>query len=207
MNQSLCVLCGKRAATTKEHIPPRAIFAKPRPSDLITVPSCFECNNDSSKTNESFKVHLGLHVWNDEPVMRTLRHNHRLRNEVASKIEFASVVDSNDKILGEVPFGLWDSEAHSITIEKCIRGLYFHHYGSALSENTQIKTHYFKSLTPEFAQISEGWANNSIGNGQFVYKYTTASNEETHMSVWLFQFFRKHWAGGQTKTNLGAKNS
>jgi hypothetical protein len=207
MISSLCVLCGKRKATTREHVPPRAIFAKPRPSDLITVPSCFKCNNESSITDESFKVHLGLHVWNDEQALRTLNHNTKLRAEVASKMKLAKIVDAGNNILDEVPLGLWDNEAHSITIEKCIRGLYFHHYDYILREDAKITTHYFNSLTPELIKVSESWAGNDIGNGDFVYKYTSASKENIHMSVWLFQFFGAHWAGGQTEMSLVKKNA
>lgn len=207
MRPSLCVLCGKRNATTREHVPPRAIFPKPRPGDLITVPACFNCNNETSKTDESFKAHLGLHTWRDEQVLRTLDHNTRLRSEVTSRIKPAKVLDSNNEILGEVNLGLWDSEAHSTTIEKCIKGLYFNHYGQILCSSAQIKTHFFHSLTAELVNISESWARNCIANGDFVYKYTSASNENTHMSVWLFQFFGAHWAGGQTKFDLASSNA
>lgn len=207
MKPSLCALCGKRSATTREHVPPRAIFSKPRPSDLITVPACFECNNDSSKTDERFKVHLGMHTWRDEQVLRTLDHNASLRRDVSSRIKLTKVFNSRNEILGEASLCLWDSEAHSTTIEKCIKGLYFHHYGEILCSSAKIKTHFFHSLTAELMNISESWANNCIANGDFVYKFTSASNENTHMSVWLFQFFGSHWAGGQTRVDLAANNA
>lgn len=202
MNQARCVLCGERNATTKEHVPPRSIFPKPRPSDLITVPACFNCNNDSSQTDESFKVHLGMHVWNDEPAMRTLDHNSKLKAEIISKIKPVQVLDANDQVVGEVHLSLWDRNAHSVTIEKCVKGLYFHHFGEILSSQARIKTHYFQSLTPELIKTSENWASNSVGNDDFVYKYTSASNGSQKMSIWIFEFFGAHWAGGQTLMNV-----
>ncbi len=39
----LCYLCGK-PATTKDHVPPKTLFAPPRPHNLITLPCCAECN-------------------------------------------------------------------------------------------------------------------------------------------------------------------
>ena len=39
-----CIYCGK-GADTRDHIPPKSFFAVPRPSDLITVPSCTACNH------------------------------------------------------------------------------------------------------------------------------------------------------------------
>ncbi len=44
MINQLCIYCGEKEATTKDHIPPKSFFAKPRPSNLITVPSCVDCN-------------------------------------------------------------------------------------------------------------------------------------------------------------------
>lgn len=37
---------------TREHVPPRCFFLKPRPSDLVVVPSCKKHNNDNSKDVE-----------------------------------------------------------------------------------------------------------------------------------------------------------
>lgn len=47
-----CIYCGKRDATDPDHVPPKCFFSKPRPSDLITVPSCRKCNNKFSKVDE-----------------------------------------------------------------------------------------------------------------------------------------------------------
>ena len=74
-------------------------------------------------------------------------------------------------------------------------------------ENTAVKTHYFHNLSPELLRVSMNWASNSIGGGQFVYKYTSASNDSTRMSVWILQFFDRHWAGGQTTTKLAGSHA
>lgn len=49
-----CVYCGKQGPVTRDHVPPKGIFAKPRP-DLITVPSCKDCNQDASKDDQYFR--------------------------------------------------------------------------------------------------------------------------------------------------------
>ena len=211
MRQEICALCGTRNANTREHIPPRGIFPNPRPSDLITVPACYECNNNSSRLDESFLVHLGMHVGSDEGVYRrvledralpALKHNTRLRNWIVSRMRPANILGPDNNVIGEVSLGLWDSEAHSAVIEKCIRGLHYHHYGEILMENTKVKTYYFHNLSPEILRESMNWASNSVGAGQFVYKYTSASNDSASMSLWILQFFDRHWAGGQTLTKL-----
>jgi hypothetical protein len=56
-----CVYCGGYGPLTKDHIPPKNLFAKPRPNDLITVPSCYKChssNSQVSKDDEYFRLML-----------------------------------------------------------------------------------------------------------------------------------------------------
>lgn len=81
---TVCCYCGIKRATTKDHVPPKAIFTKPRPSDLITVPCCFECNNAASVSDEKFKAYLGMHIARQggeaerlfkEGVLPTAKHN------------------------------------------------------------------------------------------------------------------------------------
>jgi hypothetical protein len=58
--QRECVYCGAKGELTKDHIPPKSLFSKPRPANLITVPSCGRCNNAASKDDEYFKAVLSL---------------------------------------------------------------------------------------------------------------------------------------------------
>lgn len=43
-----CIYCGKQA-NTREHVPSKAFLIKPYPTDLPTVPACYECNNGFSE--------------------------------------------------------------------------------------------------------------------------------------------------------------
>jgi len=51
-----CVYCGHTKPLTDDHIPPQSLFRKPRPADLIAVPSCRQCNISASKDDEYFKT-------------------------------------------------------------------------------------------------------------------------------------------------------
>jgi hypothetical protein len=51
-----CVYCGEQRELTRDHVPPRCLFSKPRPSDLITVPCCAHCNGDFQKHDEYFRI-------------------------------------------------------------------------------------------------------------------------------------------------------
>src|SRR5262245_42006878 len=55
-----CVYCLATEKLTVDHIPPRNLFEKPRPSTLITVPSCNCCNNAASQDDEYFRYALSM---------------------------------------------------------------------------------------------------------------------------------------------------
>ena len=49
-----CIYCGNTEDLTKDHIPPKTLFPKPRPSNLITVPCCKNCNGSFSLEKDLF---------------------------------------------------------------------------------------------------------------------------------------------------------
>jgi hypothetical protein len=201
-----CVLCGKRVATTKDHVPPKGIFPKPRPNDLIKVPACFKCNHCASSTDEMFRVYLSLHVGTDTPrtktlwekhALRTINHNRKLKQKIIKGMKPVYVRSQGGIILGREMGILWDSEVHDSIITRTVRGLYFYHFGVVLPPESKFKINWHRSLTIEMEEMSRSWDNHSIANGDFQYRYGR-SEESPDKSIWLFQFYNKHWASAHT---------
>lgn len=139
----LCCYCGLEKATTKDHIPPKAIFTKPRPSDLITVPCCFRCNNDASTTDEGFMTYLGMQIARQggeaerlfkEAVLATAKHNNKLRKTILQSMYPVEYVPKDGSELRKGMAVPWNSEAHDATIERMVRGLFFYHYGKVIGD-------------------------------------------------------------------------
>jgi|GEM_PF-907017 len=199
----VCVICGKQPATTDDHVPPKGIFPKPRPSDLITVRTCLACNKSTSDLDEVFKVFIGIAGGHGaegermfkEQTSRTLEHNRRLKREIASTIRDVWVKTTEGIILGKRPAVLLNSTAHDQIIEKTIRGLHFHHTGRILADQADIKVNWHYALTKDMYEMSLRWHTGVVGNGQFIYKYL-APDEVPLASVWIFQFFRRAWSSG-----------
>jgi hypothetical protein len=42
--QQQCVYCGQIGSCTRDHVIPKALFPGPLPSNMLTVPACFDCN-------------------------------------------------------------------------------------------------------------------------------------------------------------------
>src|SRR6266446_2126634 len=51
-----CYLCGATDRLTRDHIPPKGLFPRPRPSNLHTLPCCEPCNNRASADDEYFRL-------------------------------------------------------------------------------------------------------------------------------------------------------
>lgn len=89
-NKQSCVLCGKNIATTREHVPPKNLFKKPRPDNLITVPACENCNSGSSKDDEYFLHFVATIVSpNEHPDLK-----HLLKKKVFKSLKRKQAVGS-----------------------------------------------------------------------------------------------------------------
>lgn len=53
MYKQSCIYCGSKALT-RDHVPPRLLLERPFPKNLLTVPSCLDCNRGASKDEEYF---------------------------------------------------------------------------------------------------------------------------------------------------------
>ena len=65
-DRRVCVYCGGDA-DTDDHVPPKNLFRSPRPSTLITVPSCTPCNLGKSKDDEYFRMMIAFRHDVDHP--------------------------------------------------------------------------------------------------------------------------------------------
>lgn len=95
-NQVTCVICDKNPATTSDHIPPKGVFPRPRPSDLITIPACVECNKITQNLDEEFRVFINMFVGKTTPqaenlwkteTLPTVQHNKRLLRKAMSSFQ------------------------------------------------------------------------------------------------------------------------
>lgn len=203
----VCVLCGNAPATTRDNVPPGSVFNRPHPSDLVRVPSCFECNNKASALDEKFGVYLSLHVGDDtengmelyaKKIKPTLDHNKRLRRTIVDGIFPVSLRSTEGKNLGNAHAVLWDSESHDRVIERTIRGLHYYHTGVILGERARVKVQYLKSLDRKIMEMFQRYPIFTMGGRQFMYKFMF-SPDHPLLSAWLFQFHERKWSSGHVE--------
>jgi 5-methylcytosine-specific restriction endonuclease McrA len=80
-DRSLCIYCGAAEDLTVDHVPPKNLFPKPRPSDLITVPACRTCNKSYERDDDYFRLAMTVlgeanpvagQLWREKGVSRLL---------------------------------------------------------------------------------------------------------------------------------------
>ena len=84
-----------------------------------------------------------------------------------------------------------------LVIERVVRGLYFHHFQEVIGNRAIVRTQWLRELSSSIREASLDWNQSSMGGDQFVYRFQRAEDSPL-LSVWIFQFHRKHWAGGHT---------
>jgi hypothetical protein len=137
MDNKQCFLCGSKRNLTREHIPPKGLFPQPRPSNLITVPCCAECNHANHQADECFRIFVsgafnrnkeGEHIWENKVLARTIR-NGRQRPFVRKMIR--SMIPTGR----QTPFGIIDAAFVTVpqaeikpTVIRIAKGLLFRHF-------------------------------------------------------------------------------
>jgi len=205
----LCAICGERAATTKDHVPPKGIFPKPFPDNLITVPACQLCNNGANGADEQFRTYLSMTIRQDLPQakslwknrsLRTLRKNQKMFRAVSEGLRRVPAYTADGTYLGERPAFLWPAHFYEPIIERIARGLYFRHFQEILGSRTHCDVGFLYSLPAEAAALTRTMPQVQIGEGIFTYRYGRDS-DRTLNSLWIFEFYQSHWAYAETKPN------
>jgi hypothetical protein len=83
-----CYLCNSTENLTKDHIPPKNLFPSPKPTNLITVWCCKQCNEKLSLIDESFRVFVssvinrskaGERIWKDKVMESSFKRSPKLK--------------------------------------------------------------------------------------------------------------------------------
>ena len=120
---NICYWCGKPVdGRNREHVPPRCLFPEAKRNNLITVPSCTDHNQNFNMLDERFKFAILAGCSNQEAT-REFETN-ALRS--FDRPEAGGLISG---IVGRIhgPLGDLTIDDFQVSLEKVVRGLYFHH--------------------------------------------------------------------------------
>jgi hypothetical protein len=211
--------------STRDHVPPKGLFGEPRPSNLITVPACGECNGGANLDDEfmqRFAMAQGTEMNQDanavgQNILRAMNMPEKrgmrmglLKTLTPAKVfspmglwmgfGFKMTYDGDrlKRILTKITKGmLWEITKRKLKAER-IRG-FSESQVPRLPADYAVFVHQVGAApSKEFEQNeTEMLAGNpaSIGERTFRYLYLL-SNQDPFTSIWRFSFYdRFHFMG------------
>ena len=192
-----CVYCGQKPGTTSDHVPPYQMFPDPKPSDLITVPACCECNKGFQKDEDYFRALFGLtgapiqyhapEFWSK--VSRGVQRSPALKKTIADSLRTGTMVNPDGKEVGS-----WinvEDNWHRIVslIAKCVRGLYFFEMGMALSPSVEVECSQHGNGPIALETLYElGHHGKRAWPNVFEYRHRVAA-DNPEASAWILSFY------------------
>ncbi len=147
VNKKLCIYCDTRVGSTKDHVPPKSLFPRPRPT-MVTVPCCEICQNEYKKDEDLFAAYImfgpagatkkGKQHW-EKTIHRRYEKDIGLRHAVAKCMRYVDF-ETQEGIFLRSGFVI-DPDVQRITnvITKILRGLYWIEFNEMLAANKEIK--------------------------------------------------------------------
>lgn len=213
-----CVYCGTSDPRTNDHVPPKCLFPKPRPHNLITVPCCEGCREGTSLDDEYFRDMLVMRArLARQPdaqqllpkVLRSLRRPEKqgFVHSIAETARLQVLETEAGLYLGKAGTYHVDLNRLENVVDRTIRGLYWEETdGERLHSDTAVSAYAlegFKDLDQEQAKslvhllelAVKGDQDRSIGEGAFRYRAGFAQ-DRPRTSVWILTFYQTvHFLG------------
>lgn len=201
-NEIICAYCGADAPQTNDHIPPKNLFPKPLPENLLTVPCCEDCRSGWSKDDEYFRIAL-LSSFNLsevpalQPVIDSIfRSLGRPQARGLGKLVESSIVEKEQCTKEGIVVGV--SPAFKLEMPRIervggriIRALFFKEFKQPLPTthvaSASIQQFGMDNLwqTIKEVQFAEP---RSFAADSFCYTFATTT-EDPLSSIWLLDFF------------------
>jgi hypothetical protein len=206
-SDKICVYCGG-TYEDDDHVPPQCLFPKPRPSDLITVPSCRQCNRRWGLDDEYLRDVLALGTM-DGPVMPELQPIHEAMRRSLARTKFRpparALLDTSrvewvqvgSPILQRGYVARIDATRIKRVICRIVRGLHYHESRRLMPLSNDIAVvlgNKMRSLASWDKPLMRETVR-SIRNGQwraigrtFGYAFTLA-HDEPDSGGWFLSFY------------------
>ncbi len=182
-----CYLCGK-PATTKDHVPPKALFPKPRPSSLHTLPCCTSCNTAYSFDEEHFRTNVAMlsnpqharQIW--EATRRSYKRRPRIYADIMNRVSLGRF---GDKVLPVVRF---DAKRTNRVLIKIALGLLFHHTGRRLPSSVKREAFLAEFVPPRMLKLLPKLPHRGRWGKTFAY-LGGMSTDDPNTGLWVLDFY------------------
>jgi hypothetical protein len=196
-----CTYCGEIRPLSKGHVPPRNLFPKPYPTNLITVPSCDECNSGSSKDDEYFRLMISVRGDIDSHSEIPLIQEKIISSMSKRKqIGFGKLFLASSRLIARTkPDGLYIGVSPVVIVKtsrmmsvasRIVKGLFYHERKVRLPSSYKATAFpiRYKDLSDPALSTLRALSSKVIGKGVFSYKCQFLEDDPNE-SGWLMFFY------------------
>lgn len=200
--QGICAYCGEFKFITRDHIPPKNLFQKPRPQNLITVPCCEDCRGGWSADDEYFRLAVTVNsnaegnpnaMKNQEVIRRSLRKigKWKFSQHINQSLGHVSIQTPGGLYLGKAPVIKVQKKRIDRVAQRIIRGLFFEEFKMPVPNGyevtNQMRQHGVGEILSKInPTLFKPWR--EIGTRHFAYTYAQ-TGEDPYSVVWLSVFY------------------
>lgn len=189
--------CGSLEALTKDHVPPRCLFPKPRATQ-ITVPACNRCNQSFKKDDEYFAMALAVEAYVEHPsAFQTWEQSLRpmilrgpgLKRMLRRSILESDVVTPAGVYLPDRKAILFKKDRIKRVVSRMVRGLLWHHYQVKPACDTVFEIYKDPPMNEQIADLINSMTKLSwLGDDICRYRHSLIEGDPDG-SIWCFQFY------------------
>ncbi len=201
-----CIYCQIKPGPTKDHVPPKSIFAKPYPSTLITVNCCQVCNQSFGPDDEYLRAYIAsranCHEENRRQVsdmaLRAFNRSPAFAEQFFSDVRFVKKVrtDLSFELISQIRH---DEDRLKRIMQRIVRGIIWDHSEILLPLDSHwcvLFDHGFEAkmkskINKKLDEILNDEEEREIGE-LFSYKFGLV-DERPNASIWQLRFFTELW--------------
>lgn len=194
-----CYLCGASNPTTKDHVPPKGFFPEPRPSNLITLPCCEDCNSSYALDDDAARAWLSIGLGHS-PAADWIIENKVFPGTFTRSRAFCASIHSSmiDDVITDEDGQPMDVARYSIDRERTERfvtrvtkGLLRHYFPEYDATQDRWFAHYIGLKLEDLARVKPIKDKlpcfDSRGEGVISYRFGFTSEGTT--GIWVLVFY------------------
>lgn len=190
-------------------MPPKGIFPKPRPANLITVPSCGNCNGNTKLDDEYFRLIVSVASNNSSDgsailttrVFPKWREKPALLERLISSMRLVDAYSEGGIFVGARPAFTYSAKRLLNVIRKTVKGLYYHHICLPIPVPYDVKDFQLRPrLAKSFIPLVQALRRYDMGTDAFSYRYVV-DEKEPGLSYWFLMFYKDVLIWTRTETN------
>lgn len=197
----MCIYCGNKPGITRDHVPPKNLFPKPKPLNMLTVPCCKDCQARFKKDEDVFMAWItfgpagespaGIQLW-EQKLKRTYNKDSGVKKIIRKSFKQVSLETPGGIYMGKGLAVAINPERKNNVLKKIVRGLFWAEYKERLPEDILIEIYGIHGKGESINKLISV-TNEAKNSWEGIFEYRHARAQGCFESYWIMSFFRRNY--------------